>query len=223
MAAKQDWLEAIASIASNPEYPITNQRLELMSPQFSYGKWILATEHQRGFRNIVLKWRGERLSIPGPRAGWNECPDSDRGKGWSYRIPLEPARLEDLLDLLEQIDSIDPTLDQLHAAFERCVTNSRNDRAEERRARLKNAPKVPQKIKKTVTVYERNADVVAEVLEMADGKCQGCGNSAPFKRLIDQSPYLEVHHKVRLADGGEDTVENAIALCPNCHREKHYG
>ncbi|MGO2991961.1 MAG: HNH endonuclease [Halomonadaceae bacterium] len=22
---------------------------------------------------------------------------------------------------------------------------------------------------------------------------------------------------------GSDTVENAIALCPNCHREMHYG
>ena len=26
-----------------------------------------------------------------------------------------------------------------------------------------------------------------------------------------------------LADGGADTVENAIAVCPNCHRELHYG
>jgi len=22
---------------------------------------------------------------------------------------------------------------------------------------------------------------------------------------------------------GEDTIENAMALCPNCHREMHYG
>jgi len=34
---------------------------------------------------------------------------------------------------------------------------------------------------------------------------------------------LEVHHKVPLAEGGDDTVENAIALCPNCHRHAHYG
>ncbi|MFM0350878.1 HNH endonuclease [Paraburkholderia sp. RL17-347-BIC-D] len=26
-----------------------------------------------------------------------------------------------------------------------------------------------------------------------------------------------------LAQGGPDTVANAIALCPNCHRERHYG
>ena len=26
-----------------------------------------------------------------------------------------------------------------------------------------------------------------------------------------------------LLEGGPDTVENAIALCPNCHRKQHYG
>ncbi|MFL9918022.1 HNH endonuclease signature motif containing protein [Paraburkholderia fungorum] len=61
-----------------------------------------------------------------------------------------------------------------------------------------------------------------EVLLRADGTCEGCGQSAPFQRA-DGTPYLEVHHRRRLADGGEDTVENAIALCPNCHRERHCG
>jgi 5-methylcytosine-specific restriction protein A len=26
-----------------------------------------------------------------------------------------------------------------------------------------------------------------------------------------------------LSDGGRDTVDNAVALCPNCHRECHHG
>lgn len=46
---------------------------------------------------------------------------------------------------------------------------------------------------------------------------------APFLRASDQSSYLEVHHKVPLADDGDDTVGNAIAVCPNCHREEHFG
>jgi 5-methylcytosine-specific restriction protein A len=36
-------------------------------------------------------------------------------------------------------------------------------------------------------------------------------------------PYLEVHHIKRLADKGSDTTTNSIAVCPNCHRELHYG
>lgn len=72
-------------------------------------------------------------------------------------------------------------------------------------------------------VFNRNPDVVAEVLTRANGKCEGCSKPAPFKRKKDNSPYLEVHHKIPLAKDGEDKVENAIALCPNCHREKHHG
>ena len=44
-----------------------------------------------------------------------------------------------------------------------------------------------------------------------------------FNRKKDNTPYLEVHHIIRLADDGDDSVENAIALCPNCHREAHFG
>lgn len=36
-------------------------------------------------------------------------------------------------------------------------------------------------------------------------------------------PILEIHHVDRLADGGPDVPANAVALCPNCHREAHYG
>jgi 5-methylcytosine-specific restriction protein A len=32
-----------------------------------------------------------------------------------------------------------------------------------------------------------------------------------------------VHHRIPLAKGGEDSVDNAVAVCPNCHRKGHYG
>lgn len=89
--------------------------------------------------------------------------------------------------------------------------------------RLKNAPKKPEKTQSTITIYKRNPDVVAAVLERSEGYCERCEERAPFNRASDNSPYLEVHHKIQLAKGGDDTVENAIALCPNCHREAHFG
>jgi 5-methylcytosine-specific restriction protein A len=82
--------------------------------------------------------------------------------------------------------------------------------------------KKPKLIKIISTQFKRNPDVVAEILVRASGVCENCNNEAPFKRKNGE-PYLEVHHKIRLADGGEDTIENAMALCPNCHRYLHYG
>jgi 5-methylcytosine-specific restriction protein A len=94
---------------------------------------------------------------------------------------------------------------------------------EQRMARLAAAPKKPTAIQLISTNYRRNPDVVAEVLERAAGKCEACGHVAPFNRKSDGTPFLEVHHRIPLAQNGDDTVENAIALCPNCHRKAHFG
>jgi hypothetical protein len=72
-------------------------------------------------------------------------------------------------------------------------------------------------------VFKRNPAVVAAVLLRAKGTCERCHTCAPFLRAANKEPYLEVHHKARLADGGSDHPDNALALCPNCHREAHFG
>lgn len=94
---------------------------------------------------------------------------------------------------------------------------------EKRRARLAKANKVPRKIFVQSVQYERNPDVIAERLYLANGVCGGCGANAPFIRRSNGDPYLEVHHVVQLSENGTDEVENTIALCPNCHRERHHG
>jgi 5-methylcytosine-specific restriction endonuclease McrA len=50
--------------------------------------------------------------------------------------------------------------------------------------------------------------------------CQLCDKPAPFKNK-ENDPYLESHHIVWLSNGGDNIVENTIALCPNCHRKMH--
>lgn len=107
--------------------------------------------------------------------------------------------------------------------FQQSVQKALQDSAEQRQARLAKATKKPGKKTVRMVVFNRNPDVVAEVLLRAKGTCEGCNKPAPFVRKSDKSPYLEVHHHLPLANGGEDTVKNAIALCPNCHREKHFG
>ena len=103
------------------------------------------------------------------------------------------------------------------------VQHLRASESAARKARLATAPKLPRSVQVVSLAFYRNPDVAAEVLLRAGGICEQCGSIAPFRRASDGSPYLEVHHRTRLADGGEDTVENAIAVCPNCHRESHFG
>ncbi|WPB58734.1 HNH endonuclease signature motif containing protein [Xylophilus sp. GOD-11R] len=142
-------------------------------------------------------------------------------------IKIEPSDPEDIgctvtLDAIPVENHSAPQLADIEREFSLAVQKSKSDRSE-RLKRLLGAGKIPEKITVTTTVYRRNPDVVAEVLDRAGGKCGYCNQRAPFVRSSTGEPYLEVHHVQRLADGGEDSVENAIAACPNCHREKHYG
>lgn len=88
-----------------------------------------------------------------------------------------------------------------------------------RKAIAHQTTKVPNR--KTVsTTYIRDPYIARYARLRANGKCQLCGQSAPFIDL-NGDPYLESHHIVWLSRDGADTIENTIGLCPNCHRKMH--
>lgn len=121
--------------------------------------------------------------------------------------------------VFQVIPDVNGVADQLARDVERSLSLT----AAERLARLSVAPRKPRKVPALTMVFLRNADVIAHVLQRANGVCEECGKGAPFLRASDGSPHLEVHHRVRLADDGEDTIANAVALCPTCHRRLHFG
>ena len=69
-------------------------------------------------------------------------------------------------------------------------------------------------------VFIRDAFVAEYAKRKANGVCQLCGQKAPFSNR-EGSPYLECHHIEWISEGGSDTIENTVALCPNCHRKMH--
>ncbi|MBE3587300.1 MAG: HNH endonuclease [Thermoanaerobacteraceae bacterium] len=86
--------------------------------------------------------------------------------------------------------------------------------------RINFAPREASTRQVSTTTYERNPYVAEYAKRRAKGKCQLCKQPAPFNDR-DGKPFLEVHHIVWLSRGGEDTINNTVALCPNCHRKMH--
>ena len=80
------------------------------------------------------------------------------------------------------------------------------------------------KVSQNSEVYYRDPNKKALVLARAKGLCENseCINKAPFLNE-KKEVFLESHHIISLSEQGKDTLDNMIALCPNCHREAHYG
>jgi predicted HNH restriction endonuclease len=136
--------------------------------------------------------------------------------------PFDKIRKYWMLDL-QEVDFLNNSSPSEESDFEKEIEKSIKDNPVLRKNRLDKASKIPKKIQITVAGFKRNPDVMAEVLLRANGICEKCNKNAPFIRKKDNTPYLEVHHKIMLSDGGKDSVKNAIAICPNCHRELHFG
>ena len=117
---------------------------------------------------------------------------------------------------------------QRPALPESLVTNKQ--KRKEKRARLmseahlkamiESSPQIAGTRPTTTVTYERNPYVAEYAKRRAKGKCQLCEQSAPFMDK-ERKPYLESHHILWLSKGGVDTIDNTVALCPNCHRKMH--
>lgn len=67
----------------------------------------------------------------------------------------------------------------------------------------------------------RDNKVREYAIQRANGSCEYCGKEGFL--MSNGRRYLEAHHIIALANQGKDTVDNVIALCPEHHRQAHYG
>lgn len=89
--------------------------------------------------------------------------------------------------------------------------------------RAKRAQGKPKATTVTRNDFVRDPYVVQAALLRSRGKCEMPGCDAKLFSKPEDVPYLEVHHVIPLGEGGDDSLANAAALCPSCHREQHHG
>jgi len=142
---------------------------------------------------------------------------------WENHYNVTAHSMRRVSEQFEKVCNLPKTESDYIRQFDAEVKNALSLSSSERKKLIKESAKEPTKVEVTTHIFSRNPHVVAERLLIANGKCEHCKKDAPFIRIKDGTPYLEVHHKEKLADGGEDTLENTIALCPNCHRKFHFG
>ncbi|TAN28269.1 MAG: HNH endonuclease [Castellaniella sp.] len=141
------------------------------------------------------------------------------GRGWVTGLkPAKNVGANKAAEIEAMIADVEGRQSTPVAAFEievREAVNKKNSHKPE-------GSRHPATHSSAITQYQRDPAVKAWVLQQAQGKCESCAQPAPFNGT-DGRPFLELHHVRQLTDDGSDTVTNAVALCPNCHRAMHYG
>ncbi|WP_460141057.1 HNH endonuclease [Pseudomonas sp. S2_E01] len=123
--------------------------------------------------------------------------------------------------ILKALDASTPTPEDFAPTADEATLEQRATKLEQQP--ITDEPKgieKPQQTQSSGKSYIRDPEVRAWVRQQAAGKCEGCGEPAPFEK--SGKPFLEVHHVKHLAREGSDRPSNAVALCPNCHRRCHH-
>ena len=76
--------------------------------------------------------------------------------------------------------------------------------------------------------WNRDRIIVEQVLQSDKYLCEIDSKHKTFITRRNDQPYLEGHHLIPLARQEEfkvslDVYANIIGLCPNCHRQLHFG
>jgi 5-methylcytosine-specific restriction enzyme A len=140
----------------------------------------------------------------------------------AYYESVQPAKMHKMRAVVGKL-SQEFGLAEIDSGLDSDIAIYKAMSAEQRQKALPQSGHKPSSFFAQTKIFKRSMAVVAEVLLRADGNCEHCKQPAPFVRASNGDPFLEVHHIVQLAQGGDDTVANAIAVCPNCHRKLHFG
>lgn len=124
------------------------------------------------------------------------------------------------LKLIDQVNPL-PILEKIFVKSKAVRENNvRRLSDDELAKRVKLLDKQASKRQILSSRFDSSEEIKELAKRKARGKCMLCNNDAPFKDKFG-IPFLEGHHIVSLAEGGPDTEENVVALCPNCHRKMH--
>lgn len=157
----------------------------------------------------VYTYVGEVVLAASPLQESQEDEDGNVRKVWIF--PVKPKNGEVPAVAIEVVRE----LDEQKAKEARALTDDEVAERARRTGRINVGVRAA-----TVQQHQRSPYVAEHAKRRANGICELCKLPAPFNDKAGR-PYLETHHIVWLARGGEDTIENTVALCPNCHKRMH--
>jgi 5-methylcytosine-specific restriction endonuclease McrA len=140
-----------------------------------------------------------------PNPSWQNSIRKISDKAFSKILELANVDV-DAGKIVSQVESESNALEVLSLLNTRYANVSPKDRA-----------------KKIQNHLDRGSAVTKALKSLLGAKCQICGWKGFEKK--NGEGFIEAHHIVQLSEKKEGSLctENIVLLCPNCHREVHYG
>jgi 5-methylcytosine-specific restriction protein A len=188
---------------------------KLNDGQWSFETWAVIVQRRR-------RWGVGQDKNPRREFVWVLAPvSSPIPETW-------PQEINDALNEdagLEHDDSIDIVPESVEEIQEKKKPSSRDKYKRLSEAAHRTASGRARKTKLTkVERHLRSGAAREAVILRSAGQCENPSCLGHSRELTDAgAPILEVDHVRDLGRGGEDTPENMIALCPNCHALKTRG
>jgi 5-methylcytosine-specific restriction protein A len=190
----------------------------------SFANSLLTNQEKRVLLFSTLEPNAQQVKERGNHKKLYQYEGLFEVKFWSLEFQQEGKRKGDKLVkyILQPIDKFD-NQDQLTQNPLENVILEPSEFYNLRKKVLKNSNKPIKPNSIVLTEYKtRSIEIKKYTLLRSKGICENCGKDAPFLNS-NNIPFLEVHHIFSLADDGPDHPINVAAICPNCHREAHYG
>lgn len=165
-------------------------------------------------------------------------PRDDR-KGFEGGSKADQSVWDDYFDsMTSSLDDqrLNEDYNRLWGETERAVPNSDVvDKGEEKRLGTKSLdwlqqqyqtrPKniAPTRRSQDTFSFDRDPLVVTLRKRLAEYQCEVDGCTSPRFMTDLGEHFVEVHHLEPLSEGGPDTLENTVCLCPTHHRLIHHG
>lgn len=188
---------------------------KLNDGQWSFETWAVIVQRRR-------RWGFGQDKKPRREFVWILAPvSSPIPETW-------PQEINDALNEdagLEHDDSVDIIPESVEEAQEKKkpILREKYKRLSEAAHRTADGRARKTKLTKVERYLRSDAAREAVILRSA-GNCENPSCLGHSRELTDAgAPILEVDHVRDLGRGGEDTPENMIALCPNCHALKTRG
>ncbi|OYR58516.1 hypothetical protein DJ83_14830 [Halorubrum ezzemoulense] len=200
----------------NPNNSISTQTTPKKSAEANSGSITPQDDNlENRVSNTEVKKEENRANGEEPE---NNNVQSRRSESGSDQLgPTEQTQKRDSSDGITQSEAVEDTSET--SSYGNSLDDLRKKAVDDA---VEKVPKKNTSTNQSTQQYNRSKAVKDYVKARADGQCEACEESAPFTSKTGD-PYLHAHHVHELSDGGSDTPDTVIALCPNCHHRVHHG